>query len=148
MRRSGNATPGNAFIGLAVVGNAFISSCAPATHYEAPSTLRGYEILITRQDSLGRGIADGLRHRGFTVRDHVRGGSGPTAYLFAFTFRELEPPAVTWLHVRLADTRTGEIIADVSAPVDSLGATDQDRAHAVVDSLATSGALRRLMSPP
>src|SRR5207245_9528492 len=108
----------------------------------------GYEILITRQDSLGRGIADGLRHRGFTVHDHVRGGSGPTAYLFAFTFRELEPPAATWLHVRLADTRKGEIIAGVSAPGDWLGATEQGGAPAVGDSLATCCAVRRLMSPP
>ena len=134
--------------GIALLGNAVILACAPATRYEAPSNIRGYEILITRQDSLGRDLAQGLRHRGFTVRDHVRGGSGPTAYLFAFTFRELDPPAVTWLHVRLADTRTGEIVAGVSAPVDSLGATEQDRARAIVDSLAVSPALRRPVLPP
>ena len=133
---------------LGIVELATLIACAPATRYEAPTSLRGYEILVTRQDSLGRGIAQGLRHRGFTVRDHVRGGSGPTAYLFAFTFRELDPPAVTWLHVRLADTRTGEIVAGVSAPIDSLGATDQDRARAIVDSLAASPAFRRLVSPP
>ena len=148
MRRFGDAISGNAVIGLALVGNALISSCAPATRYEAPSSLKGYEILITRHDSLGQGIAEGLRRRGFSVRDHVRGGSGPTAYLFAFTFRELEPPAVTWLHVRLADTRTGDVVAGVSAPLDSLGATDADRARAVVDSLAASPAFRRLLSPP
>jgi hypothetical protein len=151
MRRcgaGGNALLGNAVIGLALVGNAFVLSCAPATRYEAPTSLRGYEILITRQDSLGRGIAQGLRRRGFRVRDRVRGGGGPSAYLFAFTFRELDPPAVTWLHVRLADTRTGEIVAGVSAPVDSLGASEQDRARAIVDSLATSRAFRRLFSPP
>ena len=135
-------------LGIALLGNAVILACAPATRYEAPSNIRGYEILITRQDSLGRDLAQGLRHRGFTVRDHVRGGSGPTAYLFAFTFRELDPPAVTWLHVRLADTRTGEIVAGVSAPVDSLGATEQDRARAIVDSLAVSPALRRPVLPP
>lgn len=133
---------------LGIVELATLIACAPATRYEAPTSLRGYEIVITRQDSLGRGIALGLRHRGFTVRDHVRGGGGPTAYLFAFTFRELDPPAVTWLHVRLADTRTGEIVAGVSAPVDSLGATEQDRARAIVDSLAASPAFRRLVSPP
>ena len=127
---------------------AALVACAPATRYEAPATLHGYEIVITRHDSLGRGITEGLRRRGFTVRDHVRGGSGPTAYLFAFTFRELDPPAVTWLHVRLADTRTGEIVAGVSAPVDSLGTTERDRARAIVDSLAASGALRRLLSAP
>ncbi len=135
-------------LGIALLGNAVLLACAPATRYEAPSSLRGYEILITRQDSLGRALAQGLHHRGFSVRDRVRGGSGPTAYLFAFVFRELDPPAVTWLHVRLADTRTGEIVAGVSAPVDSLGATEQDRARTIVDSLAASPALRRLVSPP
>jgi len=53
-----------------------------------------------------------------------------------------------WLHVRLADTRTGEILAGVSAPIDSLGPTDADRARAIVDSLAASPAVRRLVSPP
>ncbi|HXI63817.1 MAG TPA: hypothetical protein VNH14_04860, partial [Gemmatimonadales bacterium] len=113
-----------------------------------PSSLKSYAILVTRHDSLGRGIAEGLRHRGFSVRDHVRGGSGPTAYLFAFEFRELEPSAVMWLHVRLADTRTGEILAGVSAPIDSLGPTDADRARAIVDSLAASPVVRPLVSPP
>jgi len=137
------------FVQLSVVAscNGFIA-CAPAARYEAPSNLKGYEILITRHDSLGRGIAEGLRHRGFSVRDHVRGGARSTAYLFAFTFREFEPLGVTWLHVRLADTRTGEIVAGVSAPIDSLGPTDADRARAVVDSLAASPAFRRLVSPP
>ena len=148
MRRSGNATPGNAFIGLAFVGNAFISSCAPATRYEQPAALRGYEILITRRDSLGQGLAEGLRRRGFTVRQHVRGGSRPTAYLLAFTFRETEPPALLWILVRLADTRTGAIVAAVSAPLDSLGATTLDHARAIVDSLAASPALGRQVSPP
>ena len=115
-----------------------ITGCAPPTRYEQPSALRGYEILITRRDSLGQGIADGLRRRGFTVRRQVRGGSRPTAYLLEFTFQEAEPPALTWLHVRLADTRTGAIVAAVSAPLDSLGATTPDRSRAIVDSLAAS----------
>ena len=118
--------------------NASILACAPPTRYEQPSALRGYEILITRRDSLGQGIAEGLRRRGFTVRRHVRGGSRPTVYLLVFTFREAEPPALTWLHVRLADTRTGAIVAAVSAPLDSLGATTPEQARAIVDSLAAA----------
>ena len=135
-RVRGSALVGNAFLGLAVFGNAVLLSCAPATRYESPSTLRGYEILITRRDSLGQGLAEGLRRRGFTVRQHVRGGSRPTAYLLAFTFQETEPPALIWLLVRLADTRTGAIVAAVSAPLDSLGATMPDHVRAIVDSLA------------
>jgi hypothetical protein len=50
--------------------------------------------------------------------------------------------------VRLADTRTGAIVAAVSLPLDSL-ATPQGRyAGAVVDSLVASAALRRPLSPP
>ncbi len=151
MRRSGagvNALLGKAVVVLAFVGNAFVLSCAPPTRYEQPSALRGYEILITRRDSLGQGVAEELRHRGFTVRREVRGGSRPTAYLLTFTFQEAEPPALTWLHVRLADTRTGTIVAAVSAPVDSLGATTLDRARAIVDSLAAFPALGRQTTPP
>jgi len=146
MRRSG--AWGNAVVGLAFIGKAFVLSCAPPTRYEQPSALRGYDILITRRDSLGQGVAEGLRHRGFTVRREVRGGSRPTAYLLTFTFQEAEPPALTWLHVRLADTRTGTVVAAVSAPLDSLGATTLDRARAIVDSLAASPALGRQTAPP
>jgi len=137
-RVRGSALVGNAVLGLAVFGNAVLLSCAPATRYESPSTLRGYEILITRRDSLGQGLAEGLRRRGFTVRQHLRGGSRPTAYLLAFTFQETEPPALIWLLVRLADTRTGAIVAAVSAPLDSLGATTPDHVRAIVDSLAAA----------
>jgi len=133
---------------IALTVNASTLTCAPPTRYEQPSALRGYEILITRRDSLGQGIAEGLRRRGFTVRRHVRGGSRPTAYLLVFTFREAEPTALTWLHVRLADTRTGAIVAAVSAPLDSLGATTPDYARAIVDSLVASPALGRQISPP
>jgi hypothetical protein len=124
------------------LGAAACGACAPATRYESPGSVRGYDILITRQDSLARAIADGLRRRGFTVRDHVTGGGRPTAYLFAFLFRETDPPAVTWLDVRVADTRTGAIVAAVSLPLDSLAATPVERAQAVVDSLAGAAALR------
>ena len=135
-------------LGVLATYNAVAASCAPAARYEQPSTLRGYEILTTRHDSLGREIAQGLRRRGFTVRGHVRGGGRPTVYLFAFPFRETEPPGLTWLHVRLADTRTGAIVAAVSLQLDSLGPSAIDHARAIVDSLAASPALRRPIPPP
>src|SRR5207247_9136194 len=109
----GSAVVGNAFLGLAVFGNAVLLSCAPATRYESPSTLRGYEILITRRDSLGQGLAEGLRRRGFTVRQHVRGGSRPTAYLLAFTFRETEPPELASILVGLGDTHSWSLVDTV-----------------------------------
>ena len=127
---------------------AFVLSCAPPSHYETPSTLRGYEILVTRHDSLGRAIARGLKQRGFTVWSHVRGGSRPTAYLLTFTFRETDPAGAgaggaTRLHVRLADTRTGAIVAAVSVALDSGSVSAADRARAIVDSLAAAPALER-----
>jgi hypothetical protein len=102
-------------------------------------------------------LAQGLARRGFTVRDRVRGGGRPTAYLFAFTFHETDFPGqggqggqggLTWLHVRLADTRTGAIVAAVSVPLDSLAAPLAGYAGAVVDSLVASATLRRSQSPP
>ncbi|HEX4575284.1 MAG TPA: hypothetical protein VH158_09145, partial [Gemmatimonadales bacterium] len=106
-----------------------LGACAPATRYESPSALRGYDILIARSDSLGRALAQGLRAKGFRVRDHVTGGSRPSAYLLAFTFQETDPPGLLWLHVELADTRTGVIVASVAAPFDSLGASPAARAR-------------------
>ena len=124
---------------LGVVGLVTVlAACATPAHYEPPSDLRGYELLITRDDSLGKDLADGLRHHGFTVRPAVRGGSRPTAYVLVFTFRETEPPALTWLHLRLADTRTGAILRAVSAPLDSLGPSAADQARALVDSITVS----------
>ena len=133
---------------LGVVASCYgVAACAPSTRYERPDALRGYDILVTSHDSLGRGIAQGLARRGFRVRTRVRGGSRPTAYLLAFIFRETDPPALTWLHVRLADTRTGAIVAAVSAPLDSLGPSAAERARAMVDSLAANPALRRAVPP-
>ena len=126
---------------------ALLSSCAPPSHYEQPTGLRAYVIVITRGDSLGRELEQELRHRGFTVRRQVKGGGRPTVYLLAFTFREADPPASTWLHVRLADTRTGAIVAAVSVPLDSLGVTAAAQARAIVDSLAASPALKRPLAP-
>jgi hypothetical protein len=146
LRRYVVGRPG-ALLQLGLVASC-IGSCAPTARYQQPSALRGYEILITRSDSLGQGIARGLRRLGYKVRDEVVGGGRPTAYVLTFTFRETEPPTVTWLHVRLADTRTGAIVAAVSAPVDSLGASAAERAQAVVDSLAASPALKAPKSSP
>ena len=114
---------------------AVLASCAPAIGYRAPGSVRAYDILVTRKDSLSREIGRGLKRRGYSVRTAVKGGSGPTAYLLWFTQREPEPGALTWLYIRLADTRTGAIVAAVSAPRDSLGATVAARARAIVDSL-------------
>ncbi len=148
----GGARPCRAVaLGCVLGGSALVGACAPpgpALRYEAPSELGAYEILVTRTDSLGQGIAAGLRAKGFTVRDRVRGGGRPTAYVLSFRFEERDAPRLVWLHVRLADTRTGAIVAAVSAPLDSLGISADAQARAVVDALARAQALRPSDSPP
>lgn len=133
-------------IGLAVSCNAFVLGCAPATGYRPPSSARDYQIVITRHDSLSRAIGLGLKQRGFRVRNAVQGGSPPAAYLLAFTQRETAPGSPLWLYIRLADTRTGAIVAAVSAPLDSLGAMVEARARAIVDSLTLRPAVLRAPS--
>jgi hypothetical protein len=62
--------------------------------------------------------------------------------VLSFRFEERDAPRLVWLHVRLADTRTGAIVAAVSAPLDSLGIGAHAQARAVVDALARAQALR------
>jgi hypothetical protein len=128
----GGARPRRAVaLGFVLGGSALVGACAPpgpALRYEAPSELGAYEILVTRTD--------------FTVRDRVQGGGRPTAYVLSFRFEERDAPRLVWLHVRLADTRTGAIVAAVSAPLDSLGIGAHAQARAVVDALARAQALR------
>ncbi len=105
-----------------------------------PSTLRGHEILVERRDSQAVELARAMRGYGFRVRQTVRGGSRPTAALIFFDFRDPGPPSGTppWLHVRLADTRTGVIVAAGSVPLDSVGPTARARADAAVRALLAS----------
>ena len=101
-----------------------------------PSPLRGYRVLIEAHDSLSDYLARALSRKGFTVRRHVRGGSPPTAALVTFTFRELGAAPTIWFNARLADTRSGAIVAAVSAPLDSLGASAAMWARSLADSFA------------
>src|SRR6266567_3118590 len=102
---------------ICVLGAACVFGSRP------PSPLRDY-------------LAAALADRGFTVRRRLKGGSAPAAALVTFTYRELGPSPITWFNVRLADTRSGAIVAAVSAPLDSLGATERVRARSLADSLA------------
>jgi hypothetical protein len=112
-----------------------------------PSPLRGYRVLIESRDSLSDQLARALARKGFTVRRNVRGGSLQTAALVTFTFRELGSTPTIWLHARLADTRSGAVVAAVSVPFDSLGPTPELRARALADSFATRLEPRRIPSP-
>ena len=112
-----------------------------------PSPLRGYRVLIEAHDSLSDGLARALTRKGFTVRRHVKGGSPPTAALVTFSFRELGDMPTIWFHARLADSRSGAIVATVSVPVDSLANTAAVLAQSLADSFAAQLAQRR-DSPP
>ena len=100
-----------------------------------PPSLRGCEILVDRKDPQGVEMARAFRERGFRVRGAVRGGSRATAALIFFTFREPGPGTAPWLHLRLADTRTGEVVGAAMIPLDSAASTPRARADAGVRAL-------------
>jgi hypothetical protein len=118
-----------------VIGCALMVACAGS---RIPQTLRRYQVLVEPRDSQSVELARAMRASGFRVRSAVRGGSGPTAALIYFTFREPGPGEPTWLHVRLADTRSGKIVRAGSILLDSLTATPKARAMAAVQALLGS----------
>src|SRR6266487_1970548 len=105
-----------------------------------PHSLRGYGILVEEKDPQSVELARALREQGIKVRPRVRGGSGPTAALIYFTFRD--PPAgePTWFQLRLADTRSGVIVRASTIQLDSLTATPRTRAQAAVRALLAGDA--------
>lgn len=109
-----------------------------------PPSLRGYEILVERRDQQGDELARALQDYGFRLRRAVRGGSRPTAALVYFTFRNPGPGEAEWLHLRLADTRSGEIVGAAAIPLDSVGPAPRDRARAAVRALVANP----IASPP
>ncbi|MBI1967196.1 MAG: hypothetical protein HYS40_04340 [Gemmatimonadetes bacterium] len=100
-----------------------------------PDSLKGYQIVVSRRDTLSQAFIRTLRENGFAVRREVRGGGRPAAGLMHFTFREADAVATPWLHARLFDTRSGVVLAAVAIRLDSIGPDAQARARAVVDSL-------------
>lgn len=101
-----------------------------------PATLRGYDVLVAGQDSQTVEFARALKSAGYHVRDRVKGGSRPTAALVHFTFRDSGPDQPTWLHVRLADTRSGVIVGTATIALDSTTSTTRARAEAAVQALS------------
>ena len=100
-----------------------------------PEPIRGYDVVIEGNDSLSLELGRALREYGISVHPAVRGGSGPTAALIFFTFRLPEQAEPTWLHLRLADTRTGVIIRAGSIQLDSTVRTLRSRASAGIAAL-------------
>ena len=110
-------------------------ACAPATRYHMPSSLRGYAFYVPGTDSLSAELGAAMRRHGFVVLPRLKGGSGPTAAVVHFLFREPGDSLGSVLHVRLADTRTGAIIGAASAVARQLPADLSQRAEVLLDSL-------------
>ena len=88
-----------------------------------PHALRGYSIVVEPKDEQSVELARAMREQGIKVRPRLRGGSGPTAAVIYFLFRDPGPEEPLWFHIRLADTRSGEIIDAATIPLDSLTTT-------------------------
>ena len=103
-----------------------------------PTSLRGYEILVARgSDPQTEAFAEALRQSGLRVRREVRGGGRPTAALVFFLFSEPGRAQPSWLHLRLADTRSGAIVGIAAIPLDSVGPSPRERAVAAVRALTS-----------
>ncbi|HEY6225305.1 MAG TPA: hypothetical protein VIW26_16095 [Gemmatimonadales bacterium] len=112
-----------------------LAGCAPATRYHMPSSLHGYAFYFAGTDSLSTELGAAMRRHGFVVLPALKGGSGPTAAVVHFLFREPGDSQGPVLHVRLADTRTGAIVGAASAVVAELPSDVSQRAEVLLDSL-------------
>jgi hypothetical protein len=97
-----------------------------------PAALRGYDILVPGEDSQSVELARVMRAEGYKVRGAVKGGSHRTAAVIHFLYAEPGPDQPTWLHLRLADTRSGAIVGVASIQLDSALTTPHARAVAAV----------------
>ena len=111
-----------------------LSACASSGSYRVAGQLKAYEILVPGRDSISTQVAEAFGRRGFRVRATVRGGSRPTLAYVGFWFSEPGQGEQRPLYyARLADTRTGGIVAAAAVTLDSLGSSLKFR----VDSLVT-----------
>ena len=118
----------------AVVATCLFLGFSCATN-RLPAQLHGYAVVVEEKDQQSIELARAMREQGVRVRPKVRGGSGPTAALIYFTFSDPGPGQPLWFHIRLADTRSGEIVAAATIPLDSLTVTPRARALAAVKAL-------------
>lgn len=107
--------------------------CATA---HLPAQLHGYAIVVDEKDEQSVQLARAMREQGIKVRPKVRGGSGPTAVLIYFTFSDPGPGQPIFFHIRLADTRSGEIIGAATIALDSATVSPRARAVAAIKALA------------
>lgn len=99
-----------------VIATGVLGACAGRA-LRIPDDVAGYELLVPGSDSMSRALATALSREGFRVRTLVRGGNRPTAVLVHFVFRE-GPGDQPVLYGRLADTRTGRVVASAAVHLD------------------------------
>jgi hypothetical protein len=114
-----------------VVAPVFAAIMACASH-NIPQALRGYDIIVPGQDSQSVELARVMKSAGYKVRAAVKGGGHRTAALVHFFYAEPGPDQPTWLHLRLADTRSGVIVGVASVQLDSTLTSAHTRAVAAV----------------
>lgn len=120
---------------------ALLLACAPVTRYHMPSSVRGYAFFVPGTDSLDAALGLAMHRHGYVVLPKLKGGGGPTAAVVHFLFREPGDSAGPALHVRLADTRTGVIVASAAVVLDQLPDDAVQRAEVLLDSLGLGRSL-------
>jgi hypothetical protein len=107
-----------------------------------PQVLRHYDVVVEGQDSTAKALIQAFRRRGFTVRDHIRGGGGPVAAYLVTPYRS---DAGARLAVQLSDTRRGRTLAAADFSADSMRILPvQDRAERIVRELLTAASQPRI----
>ena len=112
-----------------------ILGCAGPLRYRPPASLEGYDFVVPGNDTLSMALVEALRSRGMRVQRNVRGGGRPAVAVVWFAFREPGAGFPTWLHVRLADTRTGGVVGEASLEVQPLPSGAGGWAQVILDSL-------------
>lgn len=123
---------------------AALASCLSCGAARVPDSLRGYEIVVDRTDPQASELARAFKDHGLKVRRAVKGGSRPTAAAVFFVFRAPGEGEPAWFHLRLADTRSGVIVAAASIVLDSTAPNLRARAQAAVDAILA----KPLPTPP
>ena len=107
-----------------------------------PELLRHYDLVVEGQDSTSKALIQAFRRRGFTVRDHMRGGGGPVAAYLGTPYRS---DAGARLAVQLSDTRKGTTLAAADLSADSLRLLPvPERAERIAHELLAAASLPRI----
>jgi hypothetical protein len=119
--------------GAGVLQLGVVASClCCAGTVRVAGLLRPYGILVPGRDSISTQVAGAFSRRGFRVRPAVQGGSRPTLAYVSFWFGEPGLSRPMLYYARLADTRTGAILAAAAVSLDSLGPDLRSRADSLV----------------